>query len=51
MSESHKTTLQRLLRIALPMVVSQASDSMMMFVDRVFLSRVGELQLLSLIHI
>ncbi len=45
MAQSHNTTLQRLLRIALPMVVSQASDSMMMFVDRVFLSRVGEVQL------
>jgi MATE family multidrug resistance protein len=45
MAKSHRTTLQRLLKIALPMVVSQASDSMMMFVDRVFLSRVGELQL------
>jgi MATE family multidrug resistance protein len=45
MAKSHRTTLQRLLKIALPMVVSQASDSIMMFVDRVFLSRVGELQL------
>ena len=34
--------LRRLLRIALPMVVSQASDTVMMFVDRLFLSRLGE---------
>jgi MATE family multidrug resistance protein len=45
MPVSQRTTLQRLLKIALPMVVSQASDSMMMFADRVFLSRVGELEL------
>ena len=45
MNKPNKTTLQRLLSIALPMVVSQASDSIMMFVDRVFLSRVGELHL------
>ncbi|UCF99381.1 MAG: MATE family efflux transporter [Spirochaetaceae bacterium] len=45
MSNINRTTLQRLLSIALPMVVSQASDSIMMFVDRVFLSRVGELHL------
>jgi MATE family multidrug resistance protein len=37
-----KTTLQRLLIIAVPMVVSQASDTIMMFVDRLFLSRLGE---------
>jgi len=34
--------LRRLLAIAVPMVVSQASDSIMMFVDRLFLSRLGE---------
>jgi MATE family multidrug resistance protein len=34
--------LRRLLQIALPMVVSQASDTVMMFVDRLFLSRLGE---------
>ncbi len=45
MSKSRRTTLQRLLKIALPMVVSQASDSIMMFVDRVFLSRIGEIEL------
>ena len=45
MPKSRRTTLQRLLKIALPMVVSQASDSIMMFVDRVFLSRVGEIEL------
>jgi MATE family multidrug resistance protein len=45
MSGTNRTTLRRLLSIALPMVVSQASDSIMMFVDRMFLSRVGELHL------
>jgi MATE family multidrug resistance protein len=45
MNESNRTTLRRLLSIALPMVVSQASDSIMMFADRMFLSRVGELHL------
>jgi len=34
--------LPRLLGIALPMVVSQASDTIMMFTDRLFLSRLGE---------
>mgnify|MGYP000234244304 CR=1 FL=1 len=34
--------LGRLLAIALPMVVSQASDTVMMFTDRLFLSRLGE---------
>jgi MATE family multidrug resistance protein len=39
----HRTTvLRRLLQIALPMVVSQASNTVMMFVDRLFLSRLGE---------
>ncbi len=32
----------RLLAIAFPMVVSQASDTIMLFVDRLFLSRLGE---------
>ncbi len=45
MNKPNKTTLQRLLSIALPMVVSQASDSIMMFVDRMFLSRVGAVHL------
>jgi MATE family multidrug resistance protein len=34
--------LKRLLRIALPMVVSQAADTVMMFVDRLFLSYLGD---------
>ena len=34
--------LGRLLSIALPMVVSQSSDTVMMFADRLFLSRLGE---------
>ena len=37
--------LKRLLNIALPMVVSQASESIMLFVDRLFLSRVSKLHL------
>jgi len=45
MSNRNSTTLRRLLAIALPMVISQASDSLMMFVDRMFLSRVGEIHL------
>lgn len=34
--------LRRLLAVAVPMVISQASDTIMMFVDRLFLSRLGE---------
>jgi MATE family multidrug resistance protein len=45
MKRTEGSTLQRLLQIALPMVVSQASDTIMMFVDRLFLSRVSELHL------
>jgi multidrug resistance protein, MATE family len=37
--------LRRLLSIALPMIVSQASETVMLFVDRLFLSRVGQLHL------
>jgi MATE family multidrug resistance protein len=41
--ESRRATLlRRLLGIALPMVVSQASDTIMLFTDRLFLSRLGE---------
>lgn len=36
------STLRRLLVIAFPMVISQASDTVMLFVDRLFLSRLGE---------
>jgi MATE family multidrug resistance protein len=42
MKRQNGSTLRRLLTIALPMVVSQASDTIMMFVDRLFLSRLGE---------
>ncbi len=45
MKKVRPSTLARLLAIALPMVVSQASDTIMMFVDRLFLSRVGQLEL------
>lgn len=37
--------LRRLLSIALPMIVSQASETVMLFVDRLFLSRVSRLHL------
>lgn len=37
--------LRRLLNIALPMILSQASETVMLFVDRLFLSRVGKLHL------
>ncbi len=40
-----KTILKRLLTVALPMVISQASETAMMFVDRLFLSRVSQLHL------
>jgi len=39
------TLLTRLLAIAVPMVVSQATDTVNMFVDRLFLSRLGEAHL------
>ncbi len=39
---SKNTTLKKLLVIAVPMVISQASDTIMLFVDRLFLSRLGE---------
>ena len=39
------TMLRRLVAIALPMVVSQASETVMLFVDRLFLSRVSQLHL------
>lgn len=37
-----KPTLRSLLHIALPMVISQASETIMMFVDRLFLSWLGK---------
>ncbi|MCD6396376.1 MAG: MATE family efflux transporter [Spirochaetaceae bacterium] len=40
--ENKKLTLQSLLVIALPMIVSQASETIMMFADRLFLSRLGK---------
>lgn len=40
-----RTLLRRLLIIALPMVLSQASETVMLFVDRLFLSRVSGLHL------
>lgn len=40
---STRPMLRRLLSIALPMIASQASETVMLFVDRLFLSRVGKL--------
>ena len=40
--QSKQSTLSRLLKIAFPMVISQASDTVMLFVDRLMLSRLGE---------
>lgn len=45
MPGNSRSTLGRLLTIALPMVVSQASDTVMLFVDRLMVSRLGELHL------
>jgi len=42
---STRPMLRRLLRIGLPMMVSHASESVMLFVDRLFLSRVGKVHL------
>lgn len=36
------STLKRLLAIAFPMILSQTSDTIMLFVDRLFVSRIGE---------
>ena len=44
-SQDRFPVLRRLLKIALPMMVSQAADTIMMFVDRLFLSRLGEAHL------
>jgi MATE family multidrug resistance protein len=41
MKNTNSSTLKRLLIIAVPMVISQASDTIMMFADRLFLSRLG----------
>jgi MATE family multidrug resistance protein len=45
MNSGKYTTLKRLLHIALPMVISQASDTIMMFVDRLFVSRLSDAHL------
>ncbi len=45
MDSPNRSTLARLLAIALPMVVSQASDTVMMFTNRLFLSRLGEVHM------
>lgn len=41
MENHNSSTLKRLLVIAVPMVISQASDTIMLFADRLFLSRLG----------
>ncbi len=41
MNPDRTTVLKRLLHIALPMVISHATDTIMMFADRLFLSRLG----------
>jgi MATE family multidrug resistance protein len=41
MKHETKKIIKRILIIAFPMVISQATDSIMMFVDRLFLSRLG----------
>lgn len=41
MRNEKSSTLARLLAIAVPMVISQASDTIMLFADRLFLSRLG----------
>jgi MATE family multidrug resistance protein len=45
MADRQISTLKRLLGIALPMVISQASDTVMLFADRLMVSRLGELHL------
>ena len=45
LNHDNRALLRRLLIIALPMVVSQASETVMLFVDRLFLSRVSQLHL------
>lgn len=44
---AQKPMLRRILSIALPMVASQASETVMRFVDRLFLSRVSKLHFAS----
>lgn len=46
-ARSSRPMLRRLLRVALPMVASHASETIMLFVDRLFLSRVGKLEFAS----
>jgi len=41
MNDKSISTFRRLLVIAVPMVISQASDTIMLFADRLFLSRLG----------
>jgi MATE family multidrug resistance protein len=45
MQNKEPSTLRALLRVALPMVISQASDTVMLFADRLMVSRLGDLHL------
>lgn len=42
MMKTRPVRLRTILSIALPMIISQASETVMLFVDRLFLSRLGE---------
>lgn len=42
MTTNSPVKLRMILAIALPMIISQASETVMLFVDRLFLSRLGE---------
>jgi len=45
MKENNQPKLRPILKVALPVVISQATYTVMMFVDRLFLSRVGKHEL------
>ena len=45
MNDISRQRFRRLITIALPIMISQASETVMMFVDRLFLSRVGMVSL------
>ena len=44
-TEISKRRLRRILKIGFPMMISHASESVMLFVDRLFLSRVSKVHL------
>ena len=45
MTEITRQRLRRLIQIAFPMLISQASETVMLFVDRLFLSRLSKVHL------